>query len=361
VGTGKELLNRPWRLSGMPDRPNDPRKEDEGGSLFRSAAFTADGKTAALATGKAVYLVDVTSGKELRKVDGLESVGRIALSPDGKTLAAGVGVFDKALLLWDAATGRELHRIEKIDYVSAVTFSPDGHYVAAASGWRGASTIYLWETATRIEVLRLRGHGTFVNALAFSPEGTRLASALRDGTALVWDLAPQPDRTGPAKDPAGLWTDLAGNDAARTHRAVCLLTRAGERAVAFLKDRLRPAPELDRKRLERLFADLDSKDFTTREAASDELAKLGEQAEPAIRGLLAKKPSPEVCKRLEAIRGIRHPEVSRQVRAVQVLERIGTKEARQVLKALAKGAPAAPLTREAAASLERLARRRGTP
>jgi hypothetical protein len=49
------------------------------------------------------------------------------------------------------------------------------------------------------------------------------------------------------------------------------------------------------------------------------------------------------------------PELLRGVRAVEVLERAGTPEARQLLAALAGGAPGALLTREAAASLQRLA------
>jgi hypothetical protein len=107
----------------------------------------------------------------------------------------------------------------------------------------------------------------------------------------------------------------------------------------------------------RLLAKLDDDDFATREAAAEELAKLGEQAGPILRALL-KKPSPEVRRRLRDIRAVRHPEVSRQVRAVWVLERIGTPEARQLLKVLSGGAPAARLTKEARATLDRLARLR---
>jgi hypothetical protein len=50
----------------------------------------------------------------------------------------------------------------------------------------------------------------------------------------------------------------------------------------------------------------------------------------------------------------------RELRALEVLERLGTPEARQVLKALADGAPAARLTREARSALDRLARQPAT-
>jgi HEAT repeat protein len=92
------------------------------------------------------------------------------------------------------------------------------------------------------------------------------------------------------------------------------------------------------------------------------LEKLGDRAAPALREVLAGKPSAEVRKQAEELlagqRLVRSPEVLQRLRAVQVLERVGSPEARQLLKALARGAPAARETREAKASLDRLARRR---
>jgi truncated hemoglobin YjbI len=60
---------------------------------------------------------------------------------------------------------------------------------------------------------------------------------------------------------------------------------------------------------------------------------------------------------LDSVEGPGEAEWLRDVRALEVLEHIGTPEARQVLKVLAEGAPEARLTQEAKASLERLARR----
>jgi hypothetical protein len=110
----------------------------------------------------------------------------------------------------------------------------------------------------------------------------------------------------------------------------------------------------------RLVADLDGSDFAQREAAGRELEALRDQAEAALRQALAARPSPEARKRLQALLAdpgtVRSPEVLRQVRAVQVLERVGSPAARQTLEALAGGAPAARLTQEARASLARLRR-----
>jgi hypothetical protein len=84
------------------------------------------------------------------------------------------------------------------------------------------------------------------------------------------------------------------------------------------------------------------------------LRRLGERAEPGLREALKGKPTLETRKRVEQLlEGIR----LRCLRAVEVLEHIGTPDAQQVLKTLASGTPPARLTREAKASLERLAKR----
>ncbi len=80
--------------------------------------------------------------------------------------------------------------------VYAVAFSPDGSRLAAGCA---DNSIRLWDVATRYEVAELRGHRAYVHALAFSPDGTRLVSASGDYTLRVWDtLPPQELRHGAA-------------------------------------------------------------------------------------------------------------------------------------------------------------------
>jgi hypothetical protein len=130
--------------------------------------------------------------------------------------------------------------------------------------------------------------------------------------------------------------------------------------VPILKDRLLPAEAVNAGRLSKLLAELDSDQFTVREQAAKELSQLSERVEPAVRRLLQDKPSLEVRNRVKAIlagaRPIPPAATLRSLRAIQVLERIGTPEARGVLRNLASGA-AARETREAKAALERLAAR----
>lgn len=126
--------------------------------------------------------------------------------------------------------------------------------------------------------------------------------------------------------------------------------------IAYLKQRLQPVPELDPKRVAQMIDDLDSEQFAVREAAMKELAALGKRVQPALRQALKDKPSLEVRKRLQGLlapQGVPTGEVLRVLRAIWVLERIGTAEARQLLQKLASGAMT-PQTRAARAALERL-------
>jgi hypothetical protein len=217
-----------------------------------------------------------------------------------------------------------------------------------------------------------RGHQGSVRAVAFLPHGKALASASNDTTVLLWQiprrLAPGWDRPGPrlAKEPRDLWPDLAGEDAARAYRAIWALVENPRPSTSFLKARLRPVAPTDAKHVARLLADLGSKRFAVRRRATQELAKLQELAEPALRKVLEGQPSLEVRQRVErllakltSLRWNPTSERLRRLRALEVLEHIGTPGAKEVLKSLAGGAGGSPLTQEAKASLERLARRDG--
>ena len=90
-----------------------------------------------------------------------------------------------------------------------------------------------------------------------------------------------------------------------------------------------------------------------------------ELAAPILRAILVGQPSAELRRRVEELlRKLDGPMLAsrrlRDLRAVELLERIGTAEARQVLERTAKGTVEARLTREAKASLERLAKRSAT-
>jgi RNA polymerase sigma factor (sigma-70 family) len=349
-------------------------------SLEGGLAFSADGRVLA-ASGRSagrdvVWLWDVASGKELTHrmaaLNGPPAEGKpaprrfsiqpqVVFSPDGRLLA--MSREPKGVPVWEALTGRERCRLEGPDGPTAcVAFSPDGRALAAG-GLDG--TIRLWDVAEGKELRRLTGHRGKVQALAFTPDGKTLVSGGADTTLLFWDVASVGGGRRPAarlgpREGDELWADLCGADAAQAHRAVARLSAAPD-AVAALEGRLRPAPSPDAALLARLLHDLDADEYAARERASRELGRLGEAAKPALereRGRAGL--SPERRRRLDALlEQLRAPSGERlgALRAVEVLERAGTLEAKALLRALAGGAPESRLTEEAQAALRRLAGR----
>jgi hypothetical protein len=257
-------------------------------------------------------------------------------------------------------------------------FSPDGRTLALGesslsySDWVDRS-VSLWEVATGRERARFLGHRSGVLSLAFSPDGRRLASGSNDTTILIWDVTGRPREVQSAEEPFSpkeldsLWTDLMGEEAARAYRALWALVGAPRQAVPLLQ-RLPPAvPPSDklREQVARLLSKLSNDDFAVRQQAETELVKLGTPALPQLRKALQEEPPLEIRRRLEdltkRLEKAGEAERARQMRVLEVLEHLGTPEAKRLLEAYAAGAPGAELTEEAKESLQRLARRADSP
>jgi hypothetical protein len=285
----------------------------------------------------------------------------LRFSPDGKQLAVGTL---HAVHLFDAASGKELRQFAgPTVFGGAAAFSVDGKVLATGTF---DGTIRLWDVATGTVLRDVPGHDLLVTSLAFSPDGQLLASASLDSTVLLWkvkDLLQPVSGKLTAQELEQLWVDLGAADAAQADRAMTKLLAEPAEATALFKARLQPVPPPDPQLLIKLLRDLNSAKFAEREAASKNLEELAELAQPALEQQLAAKPSLEMRKRLEALLSkldgpVTRPEMLRGLRAVEVLERLGTPEALQVLQALAQGAPAAWLTQDAHAALRRLGVRR---
>jgi RNA polymerase sigma factor (sigma-70 family) len=348
------------------------------GRLFGRVRFTPDGAGLFLEGPGGIGLWDAASGRWRRTVvsPGLQAY-RWALSPDGRLLATGSELVtdrstdkpkDPSITLWEVATGQEVVRLRGHEsFVVVLAFSHDGRTLASGSGnnWRREDeTVRVWDVASGRELRRLDGHKGQVTALAFAADGRFLASGSEDATGLVWDLTGL-NRTRPAPPAASLeqlWDDLAA-DPPRAHRAGWALAASGEPAVRLLAGRLRPATAPPPQRLAALVAALDSDRFADRTGAAAELERLGPIAGPALQRALAGRPSAELRRRAEELLAKAQgpataPNDLRELRAVAALERGGGPEARRLLTGLAGGAAGARLTREAQESLRRLAGRR---
>jgi hypothetical protein len=107
-------------------------------------------------------------------------VAATALAPDGKTFV----VADRTgLHLIDTATGKRRLDIE-VASARALAISPDGKTIAA-----GDFLIHLFDLTTGKSAGRMAGQGAAVTSLAFFPDGSRLVSVAANGRACVWDVA----------------------------------------------------------------------------------------------------------------------------------------------------------------------------
>jgi hypothetical protein len=214
--------------------------------------------------------------------------------------------------------------------------------------------------ATAESLLVLDRHEGQVMALCFSADGTRLLSTSSDGTALLWDLTarPQPkaDQTVAGFDDS--FKLLGSPDAALAQRGMDFLYRRPAEAVPFLAKALPVPKPLPAERLAKLIADLDSDDFLTRQAAAKEMEAVGGEATAALRTAAEKSPSAEVRRTAgelaaKADAPATRPDDLRVLRAVEVMEHLGTPAARDTLKAWAAGPAGHRLTTEASAAARR--------
>lgn len=163
-------------------------------SRVKTVAFHPEGhQLVSISYDNTVRLWDVVSGKELVSLStNGKKTQDIAFSPCGNIIAGGLS---GEIRLWDATTHVPLMGMvppQKCRAPYALAFSPCGQYLASGSWWAGTDkvSIRLWEVATGENVATLWSHPTDVEYLAFSPDGTLLASGSYDGTMLLWDMKP---------------------------------------------------------------------------------------------------------------------------------------------------------------------------
>jgi hypothetical protein len=236
--------------------------------------------------------------------------------------------------------------------IRALAFSPDGHSLAVAGEPWGVG---LWELTTGQLRRTFRGHVGPVNAVLFSADGRRLFTGGEDWTILVWDVLPAVD-----SEPArllDLWNELACEEAARAFRAMSRLVQMPRQTLALVRNQSEAGRSSEP--AERLIARLSSDCFENRQQAAESLLRLGPLARQEIRVALQAGPPLDLERQLrQLLDDIQANRCSanelRQLRVVELLERLGDVEAEQSLRSLAERAGPARIREAARAALRRL-------
>lgn len=116
--------------------------------IVANVAFSGDGqRLAAVGWDGTVRVWDVASGKSLYTFQHRERATCVAFHPSGRQLAS--GSCDNTARIWDLDTGRQVDTLPgHIGYVMAVAYSSDGSLLATASGHRYQGEVQVWKTAS---------------------------------------------------------------------------------------------------------------------------------------------------------------------------------------------------------------------
>jgi WD40 repeat protein len=321
-------------------------------------AVSPDGRLVAV-TGWPLAVWEVGTGKKRLGFDVVPSGA--AFSPDGRYLAAW-DVGGGPVSVFDLRVGVLVRRFAAAGTEVVVAFAPDGKRVAVGAG----VAVSVWDVATGEEVSRFEGQDGVLTGVAWSPDGARLASASIDGTVVVWDATRKAADKPAAAAVAGFEEAvrlLGEADPAAAQRGMEYLYRRPAEAAREVAARV-PAPAAaPAGRIAKLVADLDSDDFRVRSAAVRELGQIGGEAGPALRAVAAKSANPEARQlAADVLARIANPPPTaaglRAERAVEVLEGLGTTDARAVLAKWAAGPAGNRTAADAAAALARLKARK---
>ncbi|RDW86612.1 uncharacterized protein DSM5745_03254 [Aspergillus mulundensis] len=149
-------------------------------------AFSPDGNNIISASYSQVNVWNILGGKALQTIQPDDTVLSVAYSPDGSKIVC--GSYITALSVWDAATGLLLHTKEHGSAVPCVAFSPaPGRFLASGSE-RNHQSVKIWDTGTWNLLHTLQGHTSSILSVAFSSDGSMLASGSGDQTVRVWDV-----------------------------------------------------------------------------------------------------------------------------------------------------------------------------
>ncbi|HLW64231.1 MAG TPA: WD40 repeat domain-containing protein [Gemmataceae bacterium] len=263
------------------------------GGQARAGAWSDEGKL--LALGAQDQLIVMGPNQEVLQltISGTWNGGPLEASPDGRLLAARR---KDGVGIWESASATEIVRL-KVEGIDHLALVPGNRFLVTAD----RESLHVWDLATGDERMH-RQLSMPVLRMILSPDGKRAFTAMSDGTALVWDLS-----------------------SALTAKGK-LAKESGEKEIADWWDDLKSD-------------------------AYDAIWRLEEAPPDLVTSFLCTNLKPP-----DAGKG-NSAEVIRRRRAIQVLERIASEDAKKLLTELARGPADAQETHAAKASLRRLSQK----
>lgn len=161
------------------------RVYQKAGAILVDVAISPDGKTlAACGERETLVLFDESTGDVIQRSKGhTGDVNRVIFHPNGHLLIS--GGLDQQIIIWSLPDGIQKTVLDAQTKVGALAIHPKGHLLASGGT---DNTISLWDMDSHQKIQSLEGHEDTISDLAFSPNGQLLASASYDKTARLWDV-----------------------------------------------------------------------------------------------------------------------------------------------------------------------------
>jgi WD40 repeat protein len=202
VSTGKE------RSIVQPKLEEFPSMAPGGGLAFvQRAVFSRDGRSAAMIGEGRVQVIDIASGHRRFKESLAMMAPQCEFAPDGRSLAItrdarerfragrwrGSTITASTIVWLDSLTGHVRREIViPKSEVRSLTFSPDGQAIAVGTllSHRARGFIRIFRLIDKREVQTIESPCPFIEVLAFTPDGKKIAAGLGDTSIVIWDVHP---------------------------------------------------------------------------------------------------------------------------------------------------------------------------
>lgn len=331
-------------------------------------------KIVALSSGSTLFSIVKTQNQNYYYYGGSSTFsndGRLLATTQNEETMRGNLNSPGTIHLWDVVTGKEIRKIATGANSNAVTFSADNRLIGFAS----VKGVKVFDANSGREIaffpatdLRIPNYYEGVSAtspFAFAPDGKSLATGHTDGTVTVWKVPSAPDLSELKPEEFDkFWDAFVSDLPAESRGHVHRLLQNPETAMKLLSAKFQaPAPKPIDVDLPTVIRKFDAPAFADRQTAIRKVKELGPRAIAALQDAIRTTESVEVRARSEELleQMKAGPKTHgagadlRAARAIEVLERIGSPEAKKLLEGWTQHVSNPRIAGEAAIALQRIA------